>query len=134
MVNSAAQYRRALKKKLRCNNTVKERLLGGFDQTLATYLEENNSPTTDDLITAFGPPEQIAAILMAEVSPQEQTQFKITSLLSRILAGFLVVVLLAFTIYIWFYKDTGLTSYNGAGIINESANSSSNSDIGEISP
>ena len=134
IVNAAAQYRRALEKKLRCSQDVKKRLLESFDSTLNSYCEDHPNTAKDDFLAAFGPPEEMATILMAEVTPQEQTQFKLTSLLRRILAVFLVVALLAFTIYIWFYKDTGLTSYNGAGIIDESANSSSNSDIGEISP
>ena len=112
MINSTAQYRRALKKELRCNNKVKKRLWDGFNQTLTAYLEEHSNPTIDDLAIAFGPPEEMAEVLMAEVTTQEHAKYRKRILCNRILISLLVVVLVLFTFQIWFYKKVGLTSTN----------------------
>lgn len=134
MVNAAAQYRRALKKKLRCNVNVKQRLLDGFDQTLATYLEEHSDPTIDNLAVAFGPPEEMAENLMAEVTPQEIAQHRRNSLLLRVLAGILIVVLLLSTVYIWFFKNNGLTIINNSSIIDRTTEPTSSIEQGDYVP
>ena len=110
MVNAVAQYRRALEKKLRCRKEVKNRLLVGFDKTLNTYQEEYIAPSMDDLITAFGPPEEMAKILMAEVAPQELAEYSKNALIQKILAVFFAVFLALFTFYILFVKEVGLTT------------------------
>lgn len=109
MLNAAAQYRRSLEKKLQCGSETKKRLLAGFDQSLATYMEDANAPAMEDLCAAFGPPEEMAEVLMAEVTSQEQTQHRKNMLCKEILAVILAVILVVFTIYIWFYKEVGLT-------------------------
>ena len=134
MVNAAVQYRRALKKKLRCNVNVKQRLLDGFDQTLATYLEEHSDPTIDNLAVAFGPPEEMAENLMAEVTPHEIAQHRRNFLLLRIFAGVLIAVLLLSTVYIWFYKANGLTAVNNSSIIDRTTEPTSSIAQGEITP
>ena len=126
MVNAAAQYRRALKKKLRCNIKAKKRLLDGFNRVLTAYLEEHSNPTIDDLTIAFGPPKAMAEVLMAELTPKEHTQYRKTVLLQKILLAALAVLLLVLTVYIWFYKTNGLTTVdegNYIGITEESTQS-----------
>lgn len=110
MINAAVQYRRALKKKLRCGRDVKNRLLESFDSTLSAYLEEHPDPNMDDLTIAFGPPVEMAEVLMTEVTPQEKTQYRKNSTIHKILIALLAAFLLFSTIYIWFYKETALTS------------------------
>jgi len=109
MVNVTMQYRRAVKKKLRCGNTEKDRILEGFDQVLAAYTEEHNTPAIDDLTAAFGSPEEMAEVLMAQVSPQEQAQYHKNSLFKKIVAIILAVVLMLFTVYVLFIKEYSLT-------------------------
>lgn len=116
MVKAAAQYRNALKRRLPCIRRVKRRLLEGFDGMLTRYLEENPSPTPDDLSGAFGAPEEMAHVLMAEVTPRETEQYRRRSLFTGILAAFLAAILLFFTVYIWFYKEVGLTVVNEVGV------------------
>lgn len=108
MVNAAAKYRRALEKELRCGQNVKKRLLANFDRTLDTYLEENAEPSMDELISAFGPAENLAETLMEAVTPQERKQYERTTVWKVILGVILAVALLLSTLYIWFYKETGL--------------------------
>lgn len=110
MVKVAAQYRRALEKKLRCTKDSKTRILSGFDNALEMYLEEHAEPTLDDLYTAFGPPEEMANILKAEITPSEHAQFKRIQLFKVILSTILAVVFLVFSVYIWIYKEVGLSS------------------------
>ena len=117
MINAAARYRRALKKNLRCSTGAQKRLLAGFDNTLDAYLEEHTEPTIDDLSTAFGPPEEIASILMAQASPQEQAHYRKKTIAIRALAYIFAGILVLFTIYIWFVKEVGLTSVDHSGII-----------------
>lgn len=134
MVNAAAQYRRALEKKLRCGSETKKRLLDGFDQTLAVYLEERGEPTMDDLTAAFGPPEEMAEILMTEVTPQELAQYRRYSLFTQLLASILTVILVLSTVYIWFYKTNGLTVVNNGSIIDRTTEPTSSIEQGENTP
>ena len=117
MVNAAARYRRALKKQLRCTTAVRSRLLADFDNTLDVYLEEHAEPTIGDLSAAFGPPEEMASILMAQTTPQEQAHYRKKTIAIRALAYIVAGIFVLFTIYIWFVKDVGLTTVDGCHII-----------------
>ena len=64
MNHEAVCYEKALKKQLRCTSSTKKRLLQQFRGSLDTYLEDHPSPTETDLCKAFGPPEDMAEILM----------------------------------------------------------------------
>ena len=134
MVNAAVQYRRALKRKLRCSKKVKDRLLEGFDTTLDTCLEEHANPSMDVLIFAFGPPEEMAKTLMAEVTPQELAQYRRYSLFTQLLASILTVILVLSTVYIWFYKTNGLTAVNNGSIIDRTTEPTSSIEQGENTP
>lgn len=112
MVNAVAQYRRALKKKLRCNGKAKKRLLNGFNQTLSAYLEEHSNSSAEELSAAFGPPREMAEVLMTQISNQEYAIYRRKTLCLRILTSILIVVVVFFTLYVWFYKSVGLTSTN----------------------
>lgn len=125
MVNAAAQYRRALEKKLRCGSETKKRLLDGFDQTLAVYLEERGEPTMDDLTAAFGPPEEMADTLMEGVTEQEKEQYHKTTLCLRIITSVLLALFIAFTVWLYFFKEVGLTYNDGAGIIDRTSETTS---------
>lgn len=117
MVNTAAKYRRALKKQLRCTKAVKFRLLAGFDKTLHIFLEDHTDPSMDDLISAFGAPEEMANTLMAQTTPQEHARCQKKLLFTRILSGILIGILISLTVYIWFVKEMGLTVIEGSSII-----------------
>lgn len=105
MVYTAARYRRALKKKLHCCGDTRKTLLEKFDHSLNSFLEEHPTVTQPDLINAFGPPEEMANILMEGVCPQEQTRYDKRKLFFGITIGILVVVLLLFTMYVCFVKE-----------------------------
>lgn len=126
MVNAAARYRRALKKQLRCNRAVMSHILAGFDNTLDAYLKEHTEPTIGDLSAAFGPPEEMASILMAQTTPQEQAHYRKKTIAIRALAYIVAGILVLFTIYIWFLKEIEITAVNGSGIISPTSSNYSN--------
>ena len=112
MINAAAHYRRVLKKELRCGGKAKKRLLNGFDQILNAYLEEHNNTTVDELTFAFGPPKEMAAVLMSEITAPERVMHRRKRLCIKIATGFLIAFGVFFTLYIWLFKNVGLTSTN----------------------
>jgi len=126
MINAAARYRRALKKQLRCTTAVRSRLLADFDNTLDAYLEEHTEPTIGDLSAAFGPPEEMASILMAQTTPQEQAHYRKKTIAIRALAYIFAGILVLFTIYIWFLKDIKVTAVDSSGIISPTSSNYSN--------
>lgn len=72
---------------------------------LANFLEDQISPSMDELVSAFGTPEEMARILMEETSAQDQAQFRKELLIKRVLIGTLLAAFLILTTYIYFYKE-----------------------------
>lgn len=130
MVNAAAQYRRALEKQLRCGKEVKNRLIAEFDKTLGAYLKEYDNPSMDELIAAFGPPEEMAKIIMTEVTPLEQARYRRFVLFKQMLTLFFAILLTISTVYLWFCKEVGLNSSDNMGVVDEFTYPSTKSDIG----
>lgn len=106
MNDCVAQYRKTLKKKLRCPGSTRKRLVQKFNSSAAAFSEDHPKPSMDEVYTAFGPPEEMASILMAEVTPKEAARYRRRQILSRIAAGILAAIFVAITIYVYFQKDT----------------------------
>lgn len=102
---SIAKYKKTLKKNLRCTGDVRNRLLAKFDSTLQLYLEENPSPDELALQAAFGTPEDMAKILMEEVTPSETKHYRIGRTVLKVISGILIAILIALTIFIFFIKQ-----------------------------
>lgn len=105
MNHNAQRYRSKLKKHLPCMRKTRSKLLGEFDCMLNGFLDENPDASFDDLCKAFSPPEEMARILMAEISEEEARQYRLRIKFNRILAGLCAAAFLAFTLYVFFYKD-----------------------------
>ena len=116
MVNAAVQYRNVLKKKLCCTAAVKARLLRQFDTMITAFLEERGDCTADDLTAAFGPPEEMAAVLMSEVTPSERTQYHRNTLLKKIIVCILAAVLILFAGYVLFIKEYSITAVDSTDV------------------
>lgn len=110
MNNSVAQYERAVKKKLACGGSERRKLLERLRLMLDSYLEENPSPTTEELHTAFGPPASMAEVLSDGISPEEKARYHKSKKLLRVVAAALVAILLLATIYVFFIKQRPITS------------------------
>ena len=105
MYNDILRYRRSLKKQLRCGPLARKKLLDRFGGSLAPFLEENPAPGYEQLVSAFGPPEEMATILMESVSAKEQARYQTGRKLIQILAVLVAVLFLAFVLYVFFVKE-----------------------------
>lgn len=117
MNNNAARYKSKLKRKLQCNRGTKADLLEEFSHLLDGFLDENPDATYTDLSNAFGPPEEMAKILMDKVDEQEKRAYKQRQLLLRIAAAVLAIVLIIATIDVFFIKQRPLEVVHGTGIV-----------------
>ena len=114
MTDTVLQYERLLKKQLRCTTAVRKRLLEKFRGALLVFLEETPEPSTNQLREAFGPPEEMAQVLMTEVSPEEMAEYRRNRRIRRIAAGVIAVVFVLFTMYVYFEKQKPVTIINEA--------------------
>lgn len=108
MTDTVLQYEKLLKKQLRCTTAVRKRLLEKFRGALLVFLEETPDPNLNQLREAFGPPEEMAQVLMTEVSPEEMVEYCRNTRIRRIAAGVIAVVLVLFTMYVYFEKQKPL--------------------------
>lgn len=105
MANCISKYKKALKKNLRCTRNTQKQLLKKFEITWSTFLEDNPTPSMDELCTAFGSPKEMASVLMEEVTPEEIARYRrrmffLWGILGCVLALVLVWgVLLAVEVY-----------------------------------
>lgn len=109
MTSCTVQYKRKLKENLRCSCSAKRKLLDRFDDSLREYLDENPSPTMEELSTAFGPPEEMARTLMENVDEADKAAYSKFLVARRVTAGILAAVLLAFSAYVFFLKEIPMT-------------------------
>ena len=130
MNDCVGQYRKALRKHLRCGWKSRKRLLMEFDKTLGDYLEEHDAPTLDDLNSAFGSPEEMAEIMMAGLTSQEQAQYQKLRFLQKVGAWVLVVIALMSAVYIWLLKEFSITVVDNAGVIDETTEPIAYTDVG----
>ena len=119
MNHNAQRYRSKLKKKLHCMRKTQCKLLGEFDCMLNGFLDENPDASFDDLCSAFGPPEEMARILMAEISEEETRKYRLHVRFKRILAGFCAAAVLIFTFYAFFWKEKPINAIYSGEVIED---------------
>lgn len=105
MNNYIRQYKKALKKSIHCSSSVKRNLINRFDRSLSNYLDEHPSPTLEELIVAFGPPEEMAKILLEEVNEVEISRFRKFALGKKAIGCILVAIIMTFAVYILYFKQ-----------------------------
>lgn len=98
MTNYVNQYKKALKKNLRCSSNVKERLIDKFNRSLSTFLDDKPTPGMNEICDAFGSPKDMALVLMEEVTPEEIALYQRRKIITRIILGAVTVIFLAFVI------------------------------------
>ena len=67
------RYLRSVRSLVDCPSNEKERLLHRLDSAVATYLEDVPDAGESDLVSAFGTPEDCAARLLEECTPEAVT-------------------------------------------------------------
>lgn len=112
MNKDIAQYRRIIKKNLHCNATTRAKLLAQFEVSLSPLLEDHPAPTYAQLEAAFGPPAEMAIILMEGVSPKDQRRYYARKTLLKLLAGLAATLLIVFAIYVFFEKEYSNIQFN----------------------
>lgn len=119
MTTAIERYKRGVTRNLRCDSVARRRLMARFEDTLKVYLEDfgwpNNSPSEQDLVNAFGPPAQMADILLADITAEEQARYRKKKKVKKAIAAILIAALVLLTVYIWIYKDVGITSVDDVG-------------------
>lgn len=112
MIHSAARYRRALNRKLRCSSNTRGHLLEQFDFSLSAFLEEHPEATEADPTAAFGTPKEMANVMMEEVSAQEKCQYIKKKRLLLVILGALAMAVFLFAIYVFFIKEIPVETYD----------------------
>lgn len=109
MTHGVRQYRKKLKKELRCCCSARRRLLDQWDSSLAGFLEDHPDPAVEEISAAFGPPEEMAQILMAELTTEDTRQYRLHIRIKRVLAGLCAAAFLLFFAYVFFEKQKPIT-------------------------
>ena len=104
MNKEAFRYRHALIKHLHCISSTRRILIKQFDASLSSFLEEHPSPSYHQLVSAFGPPENMATVIMEAVPSTEQTQYQNHRHFIQIISIILTVLIIFFSAYTYFCK------------------------------
>lgn len=134
MNGQMTQYRVAVRSNLHCGANTKNRLLAKLDRLLDAYAEEHDEASAEALIAAFGTPEEMANILMHDVTPGEMEQYRRQSVVNKSILSVLLAVFIAFTIWLYFFKEVGLTSYANVEIVDRTTESTINIEHGGTEP
>lgn len=134
MTDQVTQYRRRVRRCLRCNAVTKIRLLNKLDKLLNSYIEEHDHFSAEALTDAFGSPDDMAKNLIESVTPEEMEQFHKHNKLKQVILCFILVIFMFFTIWLYFYKEVGLTSISDINIGDEFAVPTLCTDPGDVMP
>ena len=99
-MESVKRYKHMLWRKLSCFPKTKQTLLASLQPSLDRFLEDNPAPDYDSLTKAFGSPEEMAKLLMADISPEEEKKYRRFSRAVQIAADIGLVLLVLFTLYV----------------------------------
>lgn len=113
MNKQIALYRRELRKRLFCGPGRKKKLLSKFDSALAAFLEDCSAPSYEQLEAAFGPPGEMAAVLMETVPREETRRFRLWCKARMGVLVLLITLIILFGFYAYFLKEwTVITVYD----------------------
>lgn len=97
------QYIRELRRHLRCSRKSRNCLLQHF----AAYQRDaiDGVPDYDQMVTLFGPPDEIAKTLMEEVTSEEQTRYAQNKLAKKIATILLAAAFVLSSLYVMIWKE-----------------------------
>lgn len=96
MNKATKQYRRKLRRALKCCRNDKRRFLEKFQKAWEPFWEETPNPTWQELIEAFGPPEEMARHFSESLTQEDYKRYRIRK---WILIGALGAILAAVVVY-----------------------------------
>lgn len=104
MPDGQRKYTKELGRELHCSRKTRKRLLEQFDAYQHQMLDDQPSPTYEQMVASFGPPADFAATLMQEVHSAEQITYNRSRLILRIGAVALAMIYMVFSLYILYCK------------------------------
>ena len=105
MNRNIVRYQQQLKKHMPCGFRTRNGLLTQFRGSLSTFLEDIPEPTYEQLTDAFGPPEEMAKILMESVSPKERKTYQSGKCAIKIISFVMAALFVWFSLYVFFKKQ-----------------------------
>ena len=105
MNNELIRYQKNLKKALFCGYRKKQQLLSDFRSSLSAFLEDCPTPTYSQLADAFGPPEEVARLLMEHVSQAEIQHYHLWKTVQKSILILLAILVLLFGFYAYYLKE-----------------------------
>lgn len=105
MNRQTKQYIKELKANLKCSHAYKNQLTSQFNYSLASFLEEVPDPTPQELNNAFGPPQEMAFILMNSIPEKEQINHAKRKKLIQFVFTTFAALFIAFSLYVFFEKE-----------------------------
>lgn len=97
------QYMRELRNHLRCSRKTRKRLIEHFSAYQRDAIDE--APDYDQMVTLFGPPDEIAQTLMEEVTSEEQMAYAQSKLVKKIATILLATAFVLSSLYVMFWKE-----------------------------
>lgn len=97
------QYMRELRRQLRCSRKTQNRLLESFSAYHRNSIDD--TPDYDQMVTMFGPPDEMARTLMEEVTGEERNAYNRNILFGKTIAIAMALCFVIFSLYIMFIKE-----------------------------
>lgn len=87
MTSDIKRYEKVLNRSLPYGRVIRKQLMASFRASLTTFMEEESNPDHLSLCAAFGPPNEMAKLLIATLSQEELERSHKKKTASRIFAG-----------------------------------------------
>ena len=78
-----------------------EKLKKQLDECLRGYLEEHPEPAKQELVAAFGPPEELARLLMNQFPEKERKRRRMVRKILLGVSAAVTVLILIFAVYVF---------------------------------
>lgn len=105
MSDGYVSYKQAVGRSLPCGKQTRKALLDRFEAYHRSALEDVQSPTYEQMVNNFGPPEEFAAVLMQEVPPEQRQAYDRNRRVGLLCRKALIALWIVFTFYTFFIKQ-----------------------------
>lgn len=102
MMNDLSKYTKAVKPLLACGRKTRQQLLQQFHASVKAAWDGDGIPSMDFLVESFGPPEEMAAVLMESVPEEEITRCHKRRKFKKAIAVVFLFAFFIFSIYVFF--------------------------------
>lgn len=103
------QYMRELRRHLHCSRKSRNRLLEHFTAYQCGTIDE--TPDYGQMVTMFGPPQEMAQTLIEEVTREERNAYRRNILFGKIVAIAMVLCFVILSLYTMFIKEITVIEY-----------------------